>query len=172
MRDNVSGTEEKVDARLVVLFIGAAPRTEWLDGVAVRDSRGFVVAGPDLVVDGKRPRGWPLDRDPYHLETSIPGVFVAGDVRAESVEAGGLRRRRGRHGGHPGAQISGEAMTNRCRRGSLDGRWTPAGSTVDHRLQPIDAPLRCSPDELRTLFLFEKLTDEQLDWLCREGHVE
>ena len=49
---------------------------------------------------------------------------------------------------------------------------SPAESTVDHRLQPIDDPLRCSPDELRTLFLFEKLTEEQLDWLCREGHVE
>ena len=67
-------------------FIGAAPRTEWLDGAAVRDKRGFVVAGPDLVVDGKRPPGWSLDRDPYHLETSIPGVFVAGDVRADSVK--------------------------------------------------------------------------------------
>ena len=47
---------------------------------------GFVLAGPDLVVDGRRPSGWRLDRDPYHLETSVPGVFVAGDVRAESVK--------------------------------------------------------------------------------------
>jgi thioredoxin reductase (NADPH) len=52
----------------------------------VRDSAGFVVTGPDLVVDGKRPRGWDLDRDPYLLESSIPGVFAAGDVRAQSVK--------------------------------------------------------------------------------------
>ena len=86
LRNNSSGTEETVKTGLLFVFIGAAPRTEWLDGSAVRDGRGFVVAGPDLVVDGKRPAGWPLDRDPYHLETSIPGVFVAGDVRADSVK--------------------------------------------------------------------------------------
>ena len=86
LRNNESGAEETVKTGLLFVFIGAAPRTEWLDGSAVRDSRGFVLAGPDLVVDGKRPHDWPLDRDPYHLETSIPGVFVAGDVRAESVK--------------------------------------------------------------------------------------
>ena len=68
------------------VFIGAAPRTEWLDGVLARDERGFVPTGPDLVVGGARPAGWPLDRDPYHLESSVPGVFVAGDVRADSVK--------------------------------------------------------------------------------------
>jgi thioredoxin reductase (NADPH) len=52
----------------------------------VRDEHGFVVSGPDLLVDGQRPTGWTLDRNPYHLETSMPGVFVAGDVRAESVK--------------------------------------------------------------------------------------
>ena len=72
--------------QLLFLFIGAAPLTDWLDGVVVRDSAGFVVAGPDLSVDGERPRGWELDRMPYHLETSVPGVFVAGDARAESAK--------------------------------------------------------------------------------------
>jgi len=86
LRDNASGATETVDAQLLFLFIGAAPLTDWLDGVVVRDSAGFVVAGPDLSVGGERPRGWELDRMPYHLETSVPGVFVAGDARSESAK--------------------------------------------------------------------------------------
>ncbi len=86
LRDTVSGITEKVGAQWLFVFIGAAPLTDWLDGVVVRDRNGFVVAGPDLPLDGQRPRGWPLDRAPYHLETSIPGVFVAGDVRSESAK--------------------------------------------------------------------------------------
>ncbi|WP_256788404.1 FAD-dependent oxidoreductase [Frankia sp. AvcI1] len=86
LRDNASGETETVDTQWLFIFIGAAPRTGWLDGVLTRDERGFVLAGPDLVVDGRRPPGWSLDRDPYHLETSVPGVFVAGDARAESVK--------------------------------------------------------------------------------------
>ncbi|OLF14023.1 fused response regulator/thioredoxin-disulfide reductase [Actinophytocola xinjiangensis] len=80
------GTEEVVDAHHLFIFIGAAPRTDWLDGLVRRDERGFVWTGPDLVVDGSRPSGWTLDRDPYYLESSVPGVFVAGDVRAQSVK--------------------------------------------------------------------------------------
>jgi thioredoxin reductase (NADPH) len=86
LRNTATGGTETVDAQLLFLFIGAAPLTDWLDGVVVRDSRGFVVAGPDLSVGSERPRGWDLDRMPYHLETSIPGVFVAGDARAESAK--------------------------------------------------------------------------------------
>ena len=63
------------------VFIGAAPRTDWLDGVVARDPRGFILAGADA-----RAAGWPLKRDPYLLETSVPGVFVAGDVRARSIK--------------------------------------------------------------------------------------
>jgi thioredoxin reductase (NADPH) len=86
LRDATTGQTETVDAQWLFVFIGAAPRTDWLDGVVVRDSRGFVVAGPDLSVEGERPDGWNLDRPPYHLETSVPGVFVAGDARAESAK--------------------------------------------------------------------------------------
>jgi thioredoxin reductase (NADPH) len=84
--DRPSGVTRDVDTQWLFIFIGAAPRTGWLDGVMARDELGFVLAGPDLVVDGHRPAGWSLDRDPYHLETSVPGVFVAGDARAESVK--------------------------------------------------------------------------------------
>jgi thioredoxin reductase (NADPH) len=83
LRDLNSGQTEMVDAQRLFIFIGAAPRTDWLDGVLTRDDRGFIVAGPDLGAD---PDSWPLDRPPYHLETSVPGVFTAGDVRAESAK--------------------------------------------------------------------------------------
>ncbi|NAZ86681.1 FAD-dependent oxidoreductase [Kineococcus indalonis] len=86
LRDRSSRLEREVPAQHVFVFIGAEPRTDWLDGVVQRDGRGFVQAGPDLVVDGRRPAGWTPDRDPYHLETSLPGVFVAGDARADSVK--------------------------------------------------------------------------------------
>jgi thioredoxin reductase (NADPH) len=86
LRDKTTGETERVDTQWLFVFIGAAPRTDWLDGVVVRDDHGFVIAGPDLPVDGTRPRGWTEDRAPYHLETSIPGVFVAGDARAESAK--------------------------------------------------------------------------------------
>jgi thioredoxin reductase (NADPH) len=84
--DQSSGVTEKVDASWLFVFIGAAPLTDWLDGVVARDPRGFVLAGPDLSADGSAPAGWTLDRAPYHLETSVPGVFVAGDARAESAK--------------------------------------------------------------------------------------
>jgi thioredoxin reductase (NADPH) len=86
LRSTKNGDTETVSAPWLFLFIGAAPLTDWLDGVVTRDERGFVVAGPDLSVEGRKPRGWTLDRAPYHLETSVPGVFVAGDARAESAK--------------------------------------------------------------------------------------
>jgi len=86
LQDSSTGATETVPASRLFIFIGAEPRTDWLDGIVERDAHGFVLAGPDLVVDGRRPRGWSLDRDPYHLETSLPGVFVAGDARSESVK--------------------------------------------------------------------------------------
>jgi len=79
-------TVEAVPASSLFIFIGALPRTDWLDGVVERDAHGFILTGPDLMKDGKRPRGWPLDRDPGLLETCIPGVFAVGDVRHGSVK--------------------------------------------------------------------------------------
>jgi thioredoxin reductase (NADPH) len=84
--DTSDGTVEEVKAGYLFVFIGAAPCTEWLDGVVERDRKGFVVTGPELLAGGRRPRGWPLDRDPYYLEASVPGVFAAGDARANSVK--------------------------------------------------------------------------------------
>ncbi|MEV5836264.1 FAD-dependent oxidoreductase [Nocardia sp. NPDC052112] len=86
LRNNRTGAEEKAEAERLFLFIGAAPQTDWLDGVVKRDQTGYVLAGPDLLVDGSRPAGWELPRPPHHLETSVPGVFVAGDVHADSAK--------------------------------------------------------------------------------------
>jgi thioredoxin reductase (NADPH) len=86
LRDSSSGQTQRVDAQFLFVFIGAAPLTGWLDGVVTRDSRGFVITGPDLSPGGGLPSGWPLDRAPYHLESSVPGVFVAGDARSESAK--------------------------------------------------------------------------------------
>ena len=81
-----TGRTETVPCSHMFVFIGAAPYTDWLGDAIVRDTHGFVRTGPDLLAEGKRPKGWPLDRDPLYLESSIPGVFVAGDVRSQSVK--------------------------------------------------------------------------------------
>jgi thioredoxin reductase (NADPH) len=78
--------EEELPLAAIFVFIGQQPRTEWLEGTVIRDPGGFVLTGSQLLEDGKRPAGWGLDRDPFLLESSLPGIFVAGDVRHRSVK--------------------------------------------------------------------------------------
>jgi thioredoxin reductase (NADPH) len=80
--DRDAGTLEEVATSWVFVFIGAAPHTDWLGDTVARDGHGFVLTGPDLPVEV----AWPLDRGPFALETSVPGVFAAGDVRRDSMK--------------------------------------------------------------------------------------
>jgi thioredoxin reductase (NADPH) len=82
--DNARSVTEEVRADALYVMIGAHPRTEWLAGVVARDDQGFVLTGADIGSNGAAP--WPLDRAPMLLETSLPGVFAAGDVRHGSVK--------------------------------------------------------------------------------------
>jgi thioredoxin reductase (NADPH) len=86
LRDVRTGATETVPAEALFILIGAQPRTDWLAGTLDRDEHGFILSGPDLLVGGKRPPGWPLDRSPQLLEASLPGVFAAGDVRHRSIK--------------------------------------------------------------------------------------
>jgi thioredoxin reductase (NADPH) len=81
-----TGKTERVPASAMFIFIGALPRTDWLADVVERDERGFIMTGPDLLRDGNAPKGWTLDRDPFLLETNVPGLFAVGDVRHGSVK--------------------------------------------------------------------------------------
>jgi thioredoxin reductase (NADPH) len=81
-----SGKIERVPATSMFIFIGALPRTDWMAGLVERDERGFLLTGPDLIRDGQRPKGWSLDRDPFLLETNVPGIFSVGDVRHGSIK--------------------------------------------------------------------------------------
>jgi thioredoxin reductase (NADPH) len=82
VRDVDTGAQEEILSSAMFVFIGTAPHSEMLTGFVQRDENGFVLTGPDLLGPNGKPRGWPLDRDPFLFETSVPGVFAAGDVRA------------------------------------------------------------------------------------------
>jgi thioredoxin reductase (NADPH) len=81
-----TGKTERVPASAMFIFIGALPQTDWIGGFVERDERGFILTGPDLIRDGQRPKSWTPDRDPFLLETNVPGVFAVGDVRHGSVK--------------------------------------------------------------------------------------
>ena len=114
------------------VFIGAQPHTDWLEGVVARDERGFILAGPDVQGDG-----WPLEREPYPLETSVPGIFVAGDVRARSIKR----------------------VASAVGEGSMAGLVDPP--------VPGERMTQATLAELRTIDLFDDLDDEQLaEWVA------
>ena len=86
LMNNKTCARETVSASALLFYVGAIPYTDWLNDLVERDAQGYIISGAHLVREGKRPRGWAPDRDPFMLETSIPGIFVAGDVRHASTK--------------------------------------------------------------------------------------
>ena len=84
--NTISDETQVLPTTALFVFIGALPQTDWLAGVVERDEHGYILSGLDMLHDGHRPAGWTLSRDPFPLETSVPGVFVAGDTRLHSMK--------------------------------------------------------------------------------------
>jgi thioredoxin reductase (NADPH) len=85
IKDNDTGDIETVPAAALFVFIGAKPHSEFVADVVERNEAGFILTGPDLIRDGRRPKNWRLNRDPFLLETSVPGIFAAGDIRQDTI---------------------------------------------------------------------------------------
>jgi thioredoxin reductase (NADPH) len=85
IKNSESGKTDTVQTPAMFLFIGAVPHTQMVRGVLELSEAGFILTGPDLIQNDKRPKNWRLKRDPYLMETSVPGIFAAGDVRHGAV---------------------------------------------------------------------------------------
>ena len=140
-------------AGYLFVFIGAAPGPNGSTG-SWPDDKGFRAHGPDLMVDGRRPRGWNLDRDPYYLEASAPGIFAAGDVRAGSVKRVASAVGEGAMAIQLLHSVPGAPVSERTRLAGAGGQ----------RIQP-------QPRAAAHLFLFEHLDDDQLAWLIERGRL-